>query len=830
MNRLLRSTAILTLLAVPAFAQQEDTPGPTAEPEAVAPDTAVPAPEQTAPDPENEESEAPSEPADAGADEEAGDTAPARDAADPDTSEAEGATPAADAPAAEPGTAGEDAEAAEETAPESAPEPEAAEESEAPSEPTDAEAEDAAPARDAADPDTAETEGATPAADAPAVEPGMAEEDAETSEEAPAEGEDPEEDASAEPEQETAQARPSSDAKVPASGPDWKSFHGQVSGAKYSPLDQITPENVGELELAWRLETGDVSDGSGDLPATVWSATPIYANDLLYIGTPFYRVLAVDPATGEEVWSFDSQSTLEALTQPALKNRGVAYWEAAEPVEGEACQRIVYLGTMDAQLFALDADDGALCEDFADGGVLDVNQWNTVNDRWPLSLLQPPTIVDDHVIIGWAGNDWDWAEAPPGSVFSVNAQTGELEWTFDTIPEEIRERTGTANVWTAMSADEERGIVYLPVASPSPNYWGGNRTEDIPYATSTTALDIETGEVIWSRQWVHHDIWDYDINSAPTLMDITVDGEEIPALMQATKMGFLFVVNRETGEDIWPIEERPVPAGDIEGERYPPTQPFPTVPAPLIDQSTLPDVWPLADIASFGECSALWDEMQYAGMYQPPTTEGAGAGAYPNSAGVVQWGGVGFDPERQLAVVNLSHVVQYIQLYEREEYDRINGEAGPGESGFHPQTGAPYGMSLKTALNRWGMPCWKPPFGELAAIDMSTGEIVWRKPFGTSQRYGFYMPEMWGSPTIGGPAVTASGLIFIGATMDAKVRAYDLETGERLWEDLTEAPSVSNPAIYEHDGAQYVAFVSGGNSILKPSVGDMVSVYRLPVE
>ncbi|MBY6005117.1 PQQ-binding-like beta-propeller repeat protein [Salipiger bermudensis] len=742
MTHLLRSTALLTLLALPAFAQQEDTPGPTGEPEAVAPETAAP--------------EAPAE---------SGEDA---------------------APAAEPAAPEGDGQAAEEAAP-------------APDDETEA-VEEAAPAP---------------------------EDDAQASEEAPLEtADDSEPDAPAE----TATARPSSDAKVPIPGTGWPSFHGQVSGAKYSPLEQITPENVGELELAWRLETGDVSDGSGDLPATVWSATPIYANDLLYIGTPFYRVLAVDPATGEEVWTFDSQSTLEALTQPALKNRGVAYWEAAEPVEGEACQRIVYLGTMDAQLFALDADDGALCEGFAEGGVLDVNQWNTVNDRWPLSLLQPPTIVGDHVIIGWAGNDWDWAEAPPGSVFSVNAQSGELEWTFDTIPEEIRERTGTANVWTAMSADEERGIVYLPVASPSPNYWGGNRTEDIPYATSTTALDIETGEVIWSRQWVHHDIWDYDINSAPTLMDITVDGEEIPALMQATKMGFLFVVNRETGEDVWPIEERAVPAGTIEGERYPPTQPFPTVPAPLLDQSKLPDVWPIADLASFGECSALWDEMQYEGMYQPPTTEGAGAGAYPNSAGVVQWGGVGFDPERQLAVVNLSHVVQYIQLYEREEYDEINGAAGPGESGFHPQTGAPYGMSLKTALNRWGMPCWKPPFGELAAIDMSTGEIVWRKPFGSSQRYGFYMPEMWGSPTIGGPAVTASGLIFIGATMDAKVRAYDLQTGEELWEDLTEAPAVANPAIYEHEGAQYVAFVSGGNSILKPSVGDMVSVYRLPVE
>lgn len=624
------------------------------------------------------------------------------------------------------------------------------------------------------------------------------------------------------------QVRPSSDARVPPAGRDWPSFHGQISGAKFSPLDQITPENAGELELAWRVQTGDVSDGSGDLPATVWSATPIYANGMLYIGTPFYRVLALDPATGEEIWSFDSQSTLEALTQPALKNRGVAYWEAETPAEGEACQKIVYLGTMDARLFALDADTGAPCEDFAEDGVLDVNQWNTVNDRWPLSLLQPPTVVGDHVVIGWAGNDWDWAEAPPGSVFSVNAQTGELEWTFNTIPEDIRERTGTANVWTAMSADAERGLVYLPVASPSPNYWGGNRLEDIPYATSTTALDVETGEVVWSRQWVHHDIWDYDINAAPTLMDITVDGKDIPALMQPTKMGFLFVVNRETGEDVWPIEERPVPPGDVEGERYSPTQPFPTTPAPLIDQSSLPGVWALADIASFGECSALWNAMTYKGMYQPPTTTGAGAGAYPNSAGVVQWGGVGFDPENQIAVVNLSHVVQHIRLYPREEYEAIGGAAGPGESGFHPQTGAPFGMSLQTALNRWGMPCWEPPFGELAAIDMTTGETIWRRPFGMSQRYGFYMPERWGSPTIGGPAITAGGLIFIGSTMDGMVRAVDLETGEELWRDLTEAPSVSNPAVYEHQGKQYVAFISGGNSILKPSVGDMVSVYTLP--
>ncbi|WP_339115134.1 PQQ-binding-like beta-propeller repeat protein [Thioclava sp. GXIMD2076] len=609
----------------------------------------------------------------------------------------------------------------------------------------------------------------------------------------------------------------------------WDSFHGQLNAQKYSPLTQITPENVGKLEKVWDLHTGDVSDGSGDQPATVWSATPIFANDTLYIGTPFYRILALDPATGEQKWAFDTKSRLEALTQPALKNRGVAYWQAANPVEGKICQKIVYIGTMDAQLFAVDADSGKSCPDFGKDGVLDVNQWNTVNDRFPFSVLQPPTVAGDHVILGWAGKDWEYAEAPPGAVFSVNAQTGKLEWAFETLPEDIRRQTGTANVWTAMSVDLGLNMVYLPVASPSPNYWGGNRTQEIPYATSTTALDLDTGEVVWSRQWVHHDIWDYDINSAPTLMDITVDGKEIPALMQATKMGFLFTVNRATGEDVWPIEERPVPQGDgsVEGEYYAPTQPFPTKPAPLLDQSKKPEVWGIADLVSGGQCSKLFDNLDYRGMYTPPTTKGEGVLTYPDSAGGVQWGGVAFDPESQIAVVNTSHIVQYIKLYDRETYDKVAGGSG-NENGYYPQQGAPYGMSLMTAMNWLGMPCWKPPFGELVAIDMHTGDVKWRKPLGSSQKYGFFMPESMGSPTIGGPAVTKSGLVFIGATMDAKARAFDLNTGEELWSSQLQAPVVANPAIYEYQGRQYVAFISGGNSILKPAVGDQIAVYALP--
>lgn len=609
----------------------------------------------------------------------------------------------------------------------------------------------------------------------------------------------------------------------------WDSFHGQLNAQKYSPLTQITADNVGKLTKVWEFHTGDVSDGKGDTPATVWSATPIFANDTLYIGTPFDRLIALDPGTGKEKWHYDTKSSRKALTQPVLKNRGVSYWQAKQPVNGQACQKIVYMGTVDGKLFALDADSGKPCSGFADNGVLDLNQWNTVNAKYPLSVLQPPTVVGNHLLVGWAGKDWAYAEAPPGTVFSFNAQTGEREWTFDAIPEEIRKRTGTANVWTHMSADVVNGLVYLPVSSPSPNYWGGNRVDAIPLGTSTTALDINTGKVVWSRQWVHHDVWDYDINSAPTLMDITVDGKQIPALVQATKQGFLFVVNRLTGEDVWPIEERPVPQGDgsVQGEVLSPTQPFPTKPAPLLDQSKKPEIWKLADIVGGGQCSRLWDNLTYEGMYTPPTTKGEGTLTYPDSAGGVQWGGVAFDPQKQIAIVNTSHIVQYVKLYSREDYDNADKDSG-NESGFAPQEGAPYGMRLLVASNWLGMPCWKPPFGEIVALDMHTGDVKWRRPVGASQQYGFFMPESWGSPTIGGPAVTAGGVIFIGASMDAKVRAYSVETGEELWSDQAEAPAVANPSVYEYKGRQYVAFVAGGNTILKDQVGDQVVVYALP--
>lgn len=605
---------------------------------------------------------------------------------------------------------------------------------------------------------------------------------------------------------------------------DWTSFHGDEMGQKFSRSVQITPENVGQLEKVWELHTGDVSDGKGDIPGSVWSATPIVANDTVYIGTPFYRVIAVEPDTGKVKWTYDPKTELKALTQPELKNRGVTYWQASDGSTGP-CSKRVYIGTMSGQIHALDADTGQLCQDFGQGGILDVNQWNKPDANFPLSQLQPPTVYKDTLLLGWAGKDWVDSKNPLGSVHAVDARTGALKWKFYSIDPDYPGKTGTSNIWTAMSVDEKNGLVYLPVSSPSPDFYGGDRKETIPYATSVTALNGDTGAVVWSRQLVHHDIWDYDINAAPTLIDIPKDGGTVPALVQTSKMGMMFVLNRLTGEPIFPIEERPVPASDVPGEQASPTQPFPTLPKPLTEDHW-PGVFGLADAASFGWCSRKAAELRNEGRYTPPSLQGTLA--YPATAGGMQWGGGTVDPETGIYYVNSSHVVQIYQLIERAEYDKLSSGGSEAEGGLFPMHGAPYGFRLTNFLNPLGMPCWKPPFGEIAAIDLKSGETLWREPFGQVQQWGFYMPESWGSPTIGGPVLTKSGLIFIGGSMDARVRALDAKTGKVLWKAQVDAPAVSIPAVFDYKGREYVLFTAGGNSIIKPQVGDQLVAFALP--
>jgi quinoprotein glucose dehydrogenase len=576
------------------------------------------------------------------------------------------------------------------------------------------------------------------------------------------------------------------------------------------------------LKKAWEYHTGDVSDGAGDKPMTVWSATPLFINDTLYLGTPFYRIIALDPGTGKEKWTFDPHAVLKALTQPDLKNRGVAYWQAQNPQAGVACQKMVYIGTMDAKLYGVDGDTGKPCPDFGQHGMVDVDRWNTINAKWPLSLLQPPTVYHDTLYLGWAGKDWAFQEAPPGTVFALDARTGKLKWTFHALAAEVAQHSGTANVWASMSIDPDRGLLYIPVSSPSPNFYGGNRKEKIPLATSLTALDADSGNVVWSRQLVHHDIWDLDTNAPPTLIDIEKDGKTIPALVETTKQGFLFVLNRETGEPIYPVEERAVPKSDIPGEEAAPTQAYVATPPPTIPDQW-PGVFPLADWISLGGCSRRAKKLRYDGRFTPPSLEGTIT--FPPTTGGTEWGGGTVDPRTGIFVVNSSRVVQIYRLIKREDFQQQaqNGES----SGYYAQEGAPYGFQLETFLNWAGMPCWNPPYGTIAAYDLKTGKVLWDEPLGEVQKYGFYMPKSWGSVTIGAPVITQSGLIFIGASMDSRVRALDLKSGAVLWESLVDAPAVSMPAIYDYKGTEYVTFAVGGNSILLPKVSDQVISFAL---
>ncbi len=481
-------------------------------------------------------------------------------------------------------------------------------------------------------------------------------------------------------------------------------------------------------------------------PPTVWSATPIYANDMLYIGTPFYRVLALDPATGEEIWSFDSQVHARGADPARAQEPRRRLLGGGDSAEGEACQKIVYLGTMDARLFAIDADTGEPCEDFADGGVLDVNQWNTVNDRWPLSLLQPPTIVGDHVVIGWAGNDWDWAEAPPGSVFSVNAQTGELEWTFDTIPEDIRERTGTANVWTAMSADEERGIVYLPGSLALAELLGRqpDRGDPLRHLDHGARRRDGRGRLVAPMGASRHLGLRHQLRADADGHHRRRRGD--PGADAGHQDGV--PVRREPRDRRGCLADRGTPRARLAMSRAS-AMPRHSLSRPnprrCSTSRSLPDVWWLADLASLRRVLGALGRDGLRGHVpaaRPPRAPAPGP--FPTARASCNGAAWRSTPKARWPSSISATSCSTSSFIRATQYDGINGEAGPGESGFHPQTGAPFGMSLQTAMNRWGMPCWEPPFGELAAIDMTTGEMLWRKPFGMSQRYGFYMPEKLG--------------------------------------------------------------------------------------
>ena len=437
-------------------------------------------------------------------------------------------------------------------------------------------------------------------------------------------------------------------------------------------------------------------------------------------------------------------------------------------------------------------------------------------------ITSPPVVSRGVLVVGSAISDNVRVDAPLGIVRAFDARTGQPRWTFDPLVHDGIE-AGHSNVWAPMSVDEERGLVFLPTTSPSPDFWGGKRFGNDEHANSVVALKSETGELVWSFQTVHHDVWDYDLPAQPTLARIDTGDGQRDLVIQPTKQGFVFVLDRDTGKPVWPVEERAVPQGGAEGEQLSPTQPFPTHVPPLLPQSfSLDDQFNFPPVIGSSSCDALLRPLRNEGLYTPPTTQGTLE--FPMTGGGVNWGGAAFDPMHQILHANTTYAIHVIKLISRAQANGMKPE--PGED-FGRQIGAPFAMMRAVALSKVGMPCNKPPWGTLVALDLKAGKILWRSTVGTTEdRSALGLAFKWGTPLVNGVAVTAGGLVFTGA-MDAYLRAYDAKTGDELWQGRLPVPGVANPMTYRWKGEQYVAIAAGGHSEAGTTIGDSVVAFRL---
>lgn len=608
----------------------------------------------------------------------------------------------------------------------------------------------------------------------------------------------------------------------------WIAYGRDHGGSRYSPLDQLASENVGQLREAWVYRIGELGQGARSRAKLTFEATPIHVGGLLYLSTAFGKVVALDPATGLERWTFDPKVD-RSRDYSEVTSRGVSAWRdpAADPQEG--CALRIFAGTIDARLIAVDGRTGRPCREFGDEGQLSLARAVGLEGIGDYQVTSPPAIVGDLVIVGSSiGDNWS-VDTGSGVVRAFDARTGAERWRWHPVP-----RTGgvgAANAWTVLSADPARDLVFVPTSSPSPDFFGGLRPGDNRYANSVVALRASTGEIVWHFQTVHHDLWDYDIAAQPVLVTLEREGRVVPALVQATKMGHLFVLHRETGEPLFPIEERPVPASDVPGERAAATQPFPVKPRPLVPQTlAAEDAWGVTP-EERAECRALIERHRGGRLFTPPSLEGTII--FPGNAAGTNWGSLAIAPDRQWAVLNATRLATLVELLPRQGFDRARRD--PAFEGFElgRQQGAPYGMRRRMVTSSRGIPCNPPPWGTLAAVDLATGDVRWEVPLGTSDMdhpAAAALPDLAGLPNGGGPIVTAGGLVFIAATMDARLRAFDLETGRELWSAPLPRAGIATPMTYMAGGRQYVVIAAGGHGKIDLPTGDYVVAYALQPE
>jgi len=615
----------------------------------------------------------------------------------------------------------------------------------------------------------------------------------------------------------------------PAPDVDWPFYGADAGGQRFSTAAQITPANVTALRPAWTYSTGDAA-GKGALQRDfAFEDTPILAGGRLYVCASFNEVSALDPGTGKPLWRFDPGVDPRPQYPNSYNCRGVAYWrDPAAPQANAPCAARIFMNTNDRRLFALDAATGKICAGFGDHGVVDVAKGVTLARDGEMQITSPPVVVRGVVVVGSSLDDNQRVREVSGAVRAYDAVTGAPRWSFDPLAgAKPAIMAGAANVWAPMSVDEARGLVFLPTTSPSPDFWGGLRPGDDGNADSVVALKAETGEVAWAFKTVHHDVWDYDNPAQPTLGVVTYKGQTRPAVLQPTKQGLLFTIDRETGKPLIPVEERPVPQGGAPGETLSPTQPFPIAPAPLAPSHITP-----AD--AFGitpwerdACRKAIAGARAEGLFTPPSLQGTII--YPFTGGGSNWGGLAFDPTRDVVYVNTSSALHLVKLIPAARVRAT--KAAELKVEVSPQEGAPYGMSRQVLLSPIGLPCNPPPWGLLHAIDMRDGRQLWAVPLGTTQDKAafsqFLLPHV-GAPNFGGPIATAGGLVFIGATIDNYLRAFDAATGKELWRGRLPAGGQATPMTYVWEGRQYVVIAAGGHAKSDTRRGDKVVAFALP--
>jgi quinoprotein glucose dehydrogenase len=616
---------------------------------------------------------------------------------------------------------------------------------------------------------------------------------------------------------------------------DWPAYGRDPGGARFSPLKQITRANVAQLQVAWTYHTGmpDMA-GMRHRPPQL-EVTPLVVDGLMYLSTPVGVIAALDPATGLERWHYDA-GVDPHRGYGDFASRGVAFWRDNRGIPSAVCSRRIFAATIDARLVALDAASGKPCPGFGSKGAVDLRAGLRVP---PLEfafyeVTSPPVTIGDLVITGSAVADNTTLAPASGEVRAFDARTGALKWTFDPVPQDSTDpaaktwqggsaaRTGAANVWSIMVADPERDLVFLPTSSPAPDYFGGLRLGENRYANSIVALRASTGRVVWHFQTVHHDLWDYDNASPPALTTVTQNGTAVPAVVQTTKSGMMFVLDRLTGKPLFPVEERAVPASSVAGETASQTQPFTAVTPSLVPLSYPADsAWgptPEARDACRSILAPLWTE----GPFTPPSLQGTLS--VPSNIGGAHWGGVAIDQGRGLAVVPVNRLATLVQLFPAEGFngDSMRREdAGRGITDFEytRMRGTPYIMRRRVILGPSGLPCTPPPWGTLVAVNLATGGIAWNVPLGS-------MGGVPGSPNLGGPIATAGGVVFIGATLDRQLHAFDIETGRELWNAPLPAGARATPMTYEAGGRQFVVIAAGGGGPF--GAGDAIIAFALP--